>query len=185
MSSSIERLKNKVLSRSRSKIWEEAVKEWDITDCEEDESLESECVCGQEGLRYLYTIRNRETGLCLFPIGSRCIKRFEREDLNEEISVREKMYKLLHAAADRKFIELNSEFFSRKLLLKLYDEGAFVPSEYNDYNAYNDYLFLRNCFNARSISPKQEAKARAVIAGQILPYLRKTLKIREKKGMTS
>ena len=128
--------------------------------------------CGVVGVRL-----NRQSGLC--PMCT------EIMHLNEEISVREKMYKLLHAAADRKFIELNSEFFSRKLLLKLYEEGAFVPSEYNDYNAYNDYLFLRNCFNARSISPKQEAKARAVIAGQILPYLRKTLKVREKKGITS
>ncbi len=178
MSSNSEKLKREVIKRSQSKSWEEAVKEWDITDCEEDEFLESECVCGQEGLRYLYTIKNRETGLSLFPIGSRCIKRFEREDLNEEISVREKMYKLLHAAADRKYIELSSEFFSRKLLWKLYEEGAFKPSEYNGFDPYRDYQFMLNCFNARSISSKQEAKARAVIAGQILPYLRRTLKVK-------
>ena len=34
-----------------------AVAEWDIIDCEEDERLESSCICGKEDLRFLFTIQ--------------------------------------------------------------------------------------------------------------------------------
>ena len=75
-----------VIDASVADTWELAVLEWEIYDCEEDENLSSRCVCKHEGLRYLYTIRNVKNGNKLFPIGSTCIKKFEREDLNEEIS---------------------------------------------------------------------------------------------------
>jgi hypothetical protein len=47
-----------VLDASRSDYWETAVYEWEIVDYEEDESCESACICGKQGIRYLYTIRN-------------------------------------------------------------------------------------------------------------------------------
>ena len=71
----------KVLVSSSSDIWDVAVKEWVISDCEEDGSLMSTCVCGKENLRYLFTIKNMITGNNLPPIGSSCIKKFGREDL--------------------------------------------------------------------------------------------------------
>ena len=58
--------------------------EWDITDWDEDYYLETSCLCGKENLRYLFTITNRENGNRLEPIGSQCIKKFERKDLNEK-----------------------------------------------------------------------------------------------------
>lgn len=68
-SSYYQNLIKRVLEASTTDNWEIAVREWDIVDCEEDEEHASACVCGKENLRYLFTIRNRETGRSLYPIG--------------------------------------------------------------------------------------------------------------------
>lgn len=169
----------KVLEASYSDVWDVAVKEWVISDCEEDESLMSACVCGKENLRYLFTIKNVITGKDLFPIGSSCIKKFGREDLKEKANVQESMFKLLHAVKDNKFISLNPELFSRKLLLALYEEGAFTPNQYNNYNGENDYNFLLKMFNKRNkdnISVQQNKKISAIIMSSIRPFLIKKFK---------
>ena len=41
------------------------------------------CVCIKEHIRYLYTIRNELTGRTIYPIGSSCIKKFHRNDMDE------------------------------------------------------------------------------------------------------
>lgn len=51
----------------------EAQREWEIVGCEVDETHSATCVCGKEGLRYVYTIANTETGETLSPIGSSCL----------------------------------------------------------------------------------------------------------------
>jgi len=175
----------KVVDNSRSGIWESAVLEWVVDDCEEDEYRESACICGKEELRYLYTIRNTENGRTLLPIGSCCIKKFKRADMNEAISVTEGMFKLLHAIRNREYITLTPEYFSRKLLRKLYDDGAFVPSSYNQFDGENDYQFMLDMFNKRNkedITSRQWAKIRGIIVGSIKPYLEQQLadKIRVK-----
>ena len=81
-----------VLEASTTDKWEIAVREWDIVDCQEDEKHLSECVCGKENLRYLFTIRNRKTGISLYPIGSTCIEKFGRDDLDSEVNVQLDMY---------------------------------------------------------------------------------------------
>ena len=68
----------RVIDASEADTWENAVQEWEIVDCEEDEDLTESCVCGKEELRYLFTIRNVYNGNLLFPIGSSCIKKFGR-----------------------------------------------------------------------------------------------------------
>ena len=88
------------------------------------------------------------------------------------------MFKLLHAVKDNKFISLNPELFSRKLLFTLYEEGAFVPNPYNDFNGENDYEFLLKMFNKKnkgSITPAQHKKIRAIIVFSIKPYLQTKL----------
>ncbi|MBT9168302.1 MAG: hypothetical protein DDT19_01647 [Syntrophomonadaceae bacterium] len=62
--------------------------EYEVFDCEEDETLESSCICGKEELWYLFTIRNTRNGNLFYPIGSSCIKKFERDDLDEEVAVK-------------------------------------------------------------------------------------------------
>lgn len=93
----MERLIKTVIELSHGNDWDTAVVEWEIIDCEEDSTLSESCICGKEHLFYLFTIKNIITGSTLFPIGSSCIKKFGRDDLNDEASVREKMFKLYHA----------------------------------------------------------------------------------------
>ena len=161
----------RVIDNSESDIWESAVFEWVIFDWEEDVTLESSCICGKENLRYLFTIRNTLNGNILYPIGSSCIKKFERADLDEEAVVKEQLFKLLHAIENNRFLTLSSEFFSRKLLRHLYEIGAFKPTQYNNYNPEEDYQFMLDMFNKRSRTMKQEKKATAIILNSIKPFL--------------
>ena len=166
-------LMNEVIDKSESDNWEDAVEEWKIIDCEEDEYCSEICICGKEDLRYLYTIQNKINDNILFPIGSSCIKRFGREDLRHETSIYEQMFKLLHAVKDHKFISFTSELFSRKLLKYLYDEGAF-NTKYNNYYGHDDYKFMLKMFNTKdksSITIKQDKKIKAIIVNSIKPYL--------------
>lgn len=170
-------LTNAVIENSEATEWAEAVKEWDIVDCEEDWSSTSVCTCGKEGLRYLYTIRNRENGNILFPIGSECIHKFERADLNDQLSAMADMFGLLHAVGNNEFLSLSPKLFSRKLLAYLYEVGAF-NTRYNSYNGYTDYQFMVDMFNKRnkkSISTAQNKKIMAILLNSIKPYLQKEL----------
>lgn len=143
-----ENLIKTVVENSVAKNWESAVLEWGIEDCLEDETCSESFVCGKFGLRYLYTILNCRNGIALYPIGSCCIQKFNRNDLDEEISVREGMFRLLHAVEDNRFIELTPKFFSRKLINELYDRGAF-DNEYNNFDGEEDYLFFLRMFGKR------------------------------------
>ena len=168
-----------VLEASTTDKWEIAVREWDIVDCQEDEKHLSECVCGKENLRYLFTIRNRKTGISLYPIGSTCIEKFGRDDLDSEVNVQLDMYHLVHAIESGERIELTSKYFSKKLLLALYEEGAFSPNQYNGYDGKNDYQFMLDMYNKRNksnITEQQHRKIRGLIAYSIKPFLRKRLK---------
>lgn len=165
-----------VLEHSESQIWESAVQEWNILDVEEDEHLEQSCICGKEHLRYLFTISNDLNGNSLYPIGSSCIKKFNREDLNEEISAKEDLFKLLHAVEDNQFLTLSSEFFSRKLLKYLLDIGAFKATKWNNMNPEDDYQFMLDMFNKRNRTESQEKKAIAIILNSIKPFLQNYLK---------
>ena len=155
--------------------------EWDIIDCEEDDELESSCICGKENLRYLFVIKNDITGKVLYPIGSSCIKKFNRKDLNEQASISEQLFKLLHAVESGEYISLSTEFFSRKLLAYLYEDGAFTDNEYNNYKSkYKKLqvfrlLFLQNICNKDQITPRQHKKIRAIIVASIRPYLKEKL----------
>lgn len=178
-----ENLKKNVIEHSQADDWHSAVNEWEIDDVEEDETLTESCVCGKENLRYLFTIRNEFNGKKLYPIGSSCIKKFKRIDLDEEVAVKEQLFKLLHAIENNSFLILSSEFFSRKLLLYLYELGAFKATVYNQYDPRKDYLFMRDMFNKRTEPTKaQKNKANAIIADSLKPFLRKMLqgKVRRK-----
>lgn len=167
-----------VVKNSLGHTWRDAVIEWDIVECEEDEECASKCVCGKEDIKYLYTIRNEYTHAMLFPIGSCCIKKFNRKDLNEKISIVEGMYKLYKAINDNKLIDLSSAYFSRKLLAALFEDGAF-DTEYNDYTGYQDYQFMLRMFNKRdkdSITWSQQKKINAIIAFSLKPYLMDNLR---------
>ena len=171
-----EKFTKRIVSESESNHWDNAVKEWDISNSKEDRNARSECICGKERIRYLFEITNLKNRNVLFPIGSSCIKKFKRKDLNEVIAIKEKLFILLHAVEDGKYIPLNSEYFSRKLLQYLFNEGAFRPNQFNDHDGENDYIFMLDCFNQKlPLSPKQKSKVSAIILNQIKPYLESVL----------
>lgn len=114
-----------VIKSSEATTWEDAVLEWEIVDCEEGSNCASRCICGKENIKYLYRIRNKYNKSQLFPIGSSCIEKFARKDLIAETNLIESQFKLLHAIEDNKYLSLSTDYFSRKLLKWLYDEGVF------------------------------------------------------------
>lgn len=174
-----EKLIKIVIDNSYGHTWKEAVGEWEIIDCIEDGSRCKSCVCGKEELRYLYRIHNRLTDRYLYPIGSSCIRKFEREDLQDKTSIAEGMFKLLHAVEKNEYLKLSSELFSRKLLRALYEKGAFEANSYNNYDASSDYKFMLKMFNMRNkskITPLQDKKIKAILLNSIKPFLQNELK---------
>ncbi len=167
-----------ILSNSVSKIWSSAVEEWEISSMEEDEDADGICLCGNTGLRYLYEIKNHKNGNFLFPIGSTCIKKFERDDLDEEVENRDRLLRLMSAVKRRERIVLSSTYFSRKLLEYLRLNHIFSPTSYNNFNGENDYLFMLDMFNRRTYTPNQERKATAIIMNSIIPYIRSLIRER-------
>lgn len=168
----IDNLINPILRASVATEWVDAVREWDIVDCEEDESKETECMCGHEGIRYCFRIRNRKNGSMFYPIGSECIKKFENKDLSQEVAVYEKLFRLYDAIRKNERIEISATYFSRKLLRYLFEKDVYTEGDYN---------FLVDMFNTRdkdSISSGRQRKINGIIAYQIKPYLR--LKLRAK-----
>lgn len=160
----------KVIENSLSESWNSAVLEWDISNVFEDQANESSCICGKENIKYLFEITNKENNNYLYPIGSSCIKKFNRDDLNEITSINEGLFKLFHAVKENKYLTLDN--FSRKILRYLFNEGAFKPNQYNNFNAENDYNFLLKMFNRRNNpTEKQLKKIRAIIVTSIKPYL--------------
>lgn len=173
----IEKLIMRVIQNSESDIWEDAVFEWEIIDCEEDSSCSSECICGKENIKYLYSIRNIHNGRILYPIGSSCIQKFNRADLNAETSLRESTFKLLHAVENNRYLSLSPDLFSRKLLRLLYDEGAF-NTDYNHYDGEGDYEFMLKMFNKRNkdeITVRQDKMIKAILLNSIKPFLQDLL----------
>ena len=179
-------LKQRVMASSQSTVWESAVLEWEMLDWEEDESLESSCVCGKDGLRWLFTLVNKCNGNRLYPVGSCCVKRFGRRNLSEDAGVRERLFRLLHAIEDNECITLTADLFSRKLLAYLLREGAFPANEHNRFDPENSCRFLLDMFNKRdknSISAAQDRKIKALIMNAVRPWLRRQLaaKIRRRE----
>lgn len=98
--------------------------------------------------------------------------------MNDEVSIHEQSFKLLHAVEENRYLSLSTEFFSRKLLLWSYNEGAFSDNEYNNFNGENDYEFLLKMFNKRdkdSITDKQDKKIKAILLNSIKPFLKEML----------
>ena len=97
------------------------------------------------------------------------------------VSVKEQLFKLLHAIENNNFITLSSQYFSRKLLRYFYDSDVFEPTPYNQYEPYNDYQFLLDMFNKNKRSVSQDKKATAIILNSIKPYLQRLLKDKIKR----
>ncbi len=159
-----------VLEYSVSKKWERAVLEWDIVGCDEDNDRVSTCICGKTGLKYLYTIKNKNNKKELYPIGSECICRFGRDDMNSLTKVMAEERKLYNAVVNNKSVK---GMLSRKLIDYMYENGCFIPNKFNSYNPENDRKFFMEMFNKRtSRSEKQSQKLSILWKNYIVPYLK-------------
>ena len=143
-------LRGAVIAESRATTWAGAVEEWEVVALEEDPTATGVCVCGNTGLRYLYTIRNATTGQQLFPIGSVCVEYFEVAELTESVSALRRLFDLRAAFIDRKPVTLTTDYFSRALLADLWEHGAFPDNDFNRGDGERDYQFLLDWFNSRS-----------------------------------
>ena len=176
-------LTQKVIELSESKHWEQAVTEWYVAGCEEDESVSSTCVCGQEGLRYLFTIRNRLNDNELFPIGSHCIHMFGREDMDDDVDCMRRVWRIIDRAKEYGHggtvsFDADKSLFSRKLIIWLNDSqhvfGApWWRTEWGDVYRNSDCQFMLDMFNKRGeMTQRQHYKHLKIIRSDIYPYLR-------------
>lgn len=151
-------LRGAVIVGSRASTWAAAVEEWEVTGLEEDPTSTGMCVCGNTGLRYLYTIRNPGTGHELSPIGSVCVEYFDVAELTQGVSVLRRLFDLRAAYVARRPVGLTTEYFSRALLADLWENGAFPGNSFNKNNGKNDYQFLLDVFNSHSEPTEKERR---------------------------
>lgn len=175
-----------VLEASSSKTWDVAVSEWHVVGCHDNGNASGECLCGHEGIRYEFTIRNSVNGNELSPIGSTCILKFESDELKDEVEGWKAAIKLLDALEARRPDErldgMNRDLFSRRLYAFLYEKGAFPDNNYNKHDGRNDYEFMVKMFNKRTApTERQRAKMYMVLNKSIIPWL--ALFGRELRGM--
>lgn len=71
-----ENLIKTVMDKSWGNTWEEAVQEWDIIDCAEDNSLSRSCICGKEQIKYLYRLHNQKQTNGCFRLEVHVLKNF-------------------------------------------------------------------------------------------------------------
>jgi hypothetical protein len=164
---SFETLKRVIEDNSVAAHFSVAVHEWAVVSVEEHPDSQGECLCGQQNLLYMYTIRNSRNQETLTYIGSKCVEHFERADLNAQVSVLSELLTLKKAIEDGENITLTSDYFSKALLAWLFEEGAFKDGE-------GDYEFFLKMFNKRKkedITVKQNRKIWAMLNYQVKPFI--------------
>jgi hypothetical protein len=173
-SDSFETLRQVVESASVANDFYTAVHEWNVVELEEDPNGDGECVCGQQNLVKLFTIRNYRNNAELFPIGSQCVNHFGRADLDLQVTVFSGLLSLRKSILTGERITLTSEYFSRGMLQWLHEEGAFAD-ERNGFDGEKDYAFLLKMFNKRNkddISQNQKKKIYVMLTYKVTPFVR-------------
>jgi hypothetical protein len=175
MSYAFENLRAAVVDASEADNWSDAVGEWYVSSCEIDDDCEETCICGQENLRYLYTIRNRLNGNVLYPIGSRCIKRFENPDMDEDAEYLRRLEMLdemgKHGIWESDWSELKP-LLSRGTIEWLYSMGALEDRRCVSFSGDDDRTreLLLKTFNRRCPSYKQIKAVKAILSYCVLPW---------------
>lgn len=165
--SNFEALRDAVVGASHCQTWSDAVEEWEVVGLEEDPSGAGICICGQLGLVKLFTIRNNDSLMELYPIGSSCINHFGRSDLNQDVALLSGLAKLRSSFQRREQITLTGDYFSRAMLEYFYNRGVFPDSHWNNNDGWNDYNFLLSMFNKHQrdeITRKQLSKIYVLLA---------------------
>lgn len=153
--------------------WDVARLTWRVTDMEEDEHAEGECVCGQTGLRYLYTIADDRTGAVLYPIGSDCIAHFAIDSMTDEVRRLRDLWELAGVVGSGTALVLKGagRHLSRAKLAALYGEGAFKPSRWNGGDPARDLDFLLKMFGKRNAPSTAQRRKIDVLLSEIAGFL--------------
>lgn len=171
---SFDTLKKVIVDNSVADDFYGAVPEWSVVAVEEDPASQGECVCGQQNLRYMYTIHNNLTQQPLSFIGNQCIRHFRREDLDAQATIFSQLLTLKTAIDARTTITLTTDYVSKRLLDWLFAEGAF-DSERNNFNGKDDHAFLVQMFNKRKkeidISDAQNKKIWVLLNPRLKPFI--------------
>lgn len=161
-----------VLGASESSVWNVAVTEWRVTALEEDPAAKGICTCGKVGLAKLFTIKNKLNENELYPIGSHCVKQFGIDELDQEVSLLERLL-FLRKAFSEDCVEFTSEFFSKALLAYFQSQDVFTKDAWNK-DGEQDLVFLLKMFNKKNkktISSKQQRKICLLLSKKIKPYV--------------
>lgn len=159
------KLIDEVINCSKADDWQNAKTEWEIVNYAYVDS-DHTCVCGQEGLKHLYTIQNTVTKKILFPIGSVCINKFENKDLNSQLNCWKQLLQLKNAAIYGSIdFYKDKKKFSRKLIMYMY---------YLEFIDIDQRNFLINMFNTRDcLTPRQKRYMWVIVNRYIYPGLYK------------
>ena len=171
---SYETLTREIVARSVATTFGSAVTEWEVVALEEDGTASGVCVCGQPNLIKLFTIKNRLNDATLHPIGSVCINKFGREDLDRQVDLIGALYTLRAAVLDGRDVPLTSEYFSRAMLEYFHFRDVFTPDHWNGGHGDNDYEFLTKMFNKHdktSITKPQQKKIYMLLTRKVFPFV--------------
>ena len=117
-----------VLEASKADTWEQATKEWSEVSLIFNGIGRSNCVCGN-AIKYAYELFNGVTGKRLFPIGSDCVRHFQRISLDQQLEEEEKLVRklenLTRKAQKKEAIRVNKTDFDERLINWLWEKGAF------------------------------------------------------------
>lgn len=169
-----------VIALSEADTWYEAAAEWSVVNRVDMDQPTYTCLCNQQGLRYIHTIRNMENGAQIEPVGSECIHKFgDAADLQTELDVFALLSRTRSELLRGGEIHMDTEFFSRKALAYMYEDGAFPPSRYNGGDPHSDYEYMLMIFNKRDpslLSDPQFRKYDALMDQAVVPYLLRSTK---------
>lgn len=171
MTESFHRLTSVVIAASVANAWSAAVLEWDVTELEEDPAGSGECVCGQQELVLLFNIANKHNGAKLYPIGSTCVRKFGRTDLNRQVTLDSDLFRLYAPILNSMPITLASDYFAGAMIEYLNNEGAFTPDRWD---ADGGYAFMLDMFNKRKkneITRSQRSKIAVLLNRKVIPFV--------------
>lgn len=148
--------------------WDVARRGFEVTDMTEDETAASECVCGQTGLRYLYTIEHRD-GAVLYAIGSDCIHHFGVVGMVDKARTLRHLHDVAAVVARGEHLTLRGpgRNLTAARLLALYDSGAFAPTPWNGGDPANDYDFMLRMMRKRNGPSGPAVRKIASLLGEI------------------
>lgn len=176
--SNFKKLRTEVLSHSAANNFIDAAKEWDVISIYQDP--DQTCVCGKEGLRWCYKIRNRVTGEVLYPVGDVCIHHFGSEMMDQTAADMRHVLEIGIASATTPGVAMpvrsarNGGTFSRATIDALQRAGALAPRDGDGVGGLTDQEardLLLSEFNARNYDAARAAKALAIVERRIRPTL--------------